>query len=612
LFSSKGIDIAKTTTTRTPNYRLNTIPKYAGLLRSDVPSVAVPIVKINRYREMLPIWDVNWDHSTIILSINKAYSPLDDFILIERTNPVVKQTQGLFALSLAWDFTNLTARTPFAYSPDNFVYNYTEDTSEELPHQPEERHEYATELPGGHRALDNIEVLSKDLSSKDQAELYFRQEWPACKAFIDRFEEWLQENFFKLTLNCLNKLRPEERLQPPIYQPQVIPERLFEYSSGLPEEPEPHWHDEQISDDLTVTLTCVLCRLSGEWLVAGRLLPSEDGLWVHCNCAIWSNEVREDEHGGILNFFGAMSKAKKSKCKTCARTGATLACAGRKCAASFHFPCALTTGVVFTNSQGIRALYCRDCMQPRDMEHSLSTSQLTGSTHRKLYLTKGKKFLKKPSFQRNAFNRIGPVILCEIPEEGVHELFVSLRRTFLANERVLLRCEKTPEGAYQIKRVSQALDTRGDLISSSDFITDLWPVVHKGESFVLKSAADYFGYNLLSRFLPPLPETNHYHTLKEKNSRSLADVLSHLHPVSVGASVLQPFATHKSQSRKIRPLKSSKARNVYFDESLAASLKNEVALATEYRKYLKNPLRSMQLEVLMSSIHGLGLFANVE
>lgn len=583
------------------------MPKYAGLLRSDVPKVTVPIVKINRYRDILPLWDSNWDHSSICLSISKAFFPFEDFILIERTNPVHLQTQGLFAYSLACDFDNLTDRTLNPYSADNFIYNYTEAVPSDNSLSEVNCNELP-DVPMAGRGLESIDVLSRDLNSKDQAELYVKLEWPACKAFVNRFENWLQTNFFKLTLNCLNKHKPEVTLPAPIYQPPTIPDRQFDYSMML-ENTDSYWEDTQVETDLTVSLTCILCKQSGEWHIAGRLLPSEDGFWVHCNCAIWSNEVREDESGGILNFFPALSKAKKTKCKSCLRTGATLVCAGRKCTATYHFPCALKAGVVFTNALPFRTVSCRECVM--GLANSLTCTQLSSLTHRRLYITKGKKFLKKPAFQRNAFNRIGPVILCEIPEEGVHELFVSLRRTFIEGSRVLVRCEKSLDGQYQIRRVSQALDTRGDLLCSSEFISELWPMLQKGESFVLKSAADFFGYNLLTKFLPPLPETDHYHTLKERNSRSLSEVLSNLQPVSVGSSVLQPYVHHKAQSRKIRPIKPSSFKNVYYDESLT-NYKNEVALATEYRKYLKNPARKAQLEVLMSNIHGLGLFANVE
>ncbi|CAN0055172.1 unnamed protein product, partial [Laminaria digitata] len=36
---------------------------------------------------------------------------------------------------------------------------------------------------------------------------------------------------------------------------------------------------------------CCLCKFVGDGAETGRLLPLDDGTWVHTHCGLWSSEV---------------------------------------------------------------------------------------------------------------------------------------------------------------------------------------------------------------------------------------------------------------------------------------------------------------------------------
>eukprot|EP00550_Attheya_septentrionalis_P001541 CAMPEP_0198291046 /NCGR_PEP_ID=MMETSP1449-20131203/8703_1 /TAXON_ID=420275 /ORGANISM="Attheya septentrionalis, Strain CCMP2084" /LENGTH=1902 /DNA_ID=CAMNT_0043989637 /DNA_START=351 /DNA_END=6059 /DNA_ORIENTATION=+ len=84
----------------------------------------------------------------------------------------------------------------------------------------------------------------------------------------------------------------------------------------------------------------------------GRLIPFEDGLWVHSNCALWSSEVWESPNDGLIHEFDkARNRGGKLKCFGCGRPGATLGCNKQNCAYNYHFACSTAAGAVLTSSQ---------------------------------------------------------------------------------------------------------------------------------------------------------------------------------------------------------------------------------------------------------------------
>jgi len=45
--------------------------------------------------------------------------------------------------------------------------------------------------------------------------------------------------------------------------------------------------------------------------MCGRLLNFDVDKWVHANCALWTNEVKEHSDGALKNFLQAYKKAQQ-------------------------------------------------------------------------------------------------------------------------------------------------------------------------------------------------------------------------------------------------------------------------------------------------------------
>ena len=55
-------------------------------------------------------------------------------------------------------------------------------------------------------------------------------------------------------------------------------------------------------------LTCLLCKLKGEFTVTGRLIPYKLNMYVHTSCAIWTDEVFDIDDQQIINFYQQQKK----------------------------------------------------------------------------------------------------------------------------------------------------------------------------------------------------------------------------------------------------------------------------------------------------------------
>ena len=55
-------------------------------------------------------------------------------------------------------------------------------------------------------------------------------------------------------------------------------------------------------------LTCLLCKLKGEFTVTGRLIPYKLNMYVHTSCALWTDEVFDIDDGQIINFYQQQKK----------------------------------------------------------------------------------------------------------------------------------------------------------------------------------------------------------------------------------------------------------------------------------------------------------------
>lgn len=363
--------------------------------------------------------------------------------------------------------------------------------------------------------------------------------------------------------------------------------------------------DDQVDNDKTGSLNCVLCKQNGERKVSGRLLPTDEGVWIHANCAFWSSDVKDDDCG-LVNLSSALVKAKKSKCRECGQTGASLICVAKKCHHAYHFPCALLGRAQLLEN---KAILCISCPMPREINGKpKSVGDLASFTQRKFYISKNKKFAKKPFFIRKVFNRIGSLILVEIPDEYEQKL-TSFRKFWFNNQRSLLKNENI-DNTYKISLVTDA-DYNTVELFTSEHIEDLWENLKRGESFILKSANDFFGFSMLSHFIAPMPETSHYKNIKENKPKSLLEILSQLKPSQYGASSMAPFEKHKKTPKEM-PKGSINHKSVNYEDSNLSEVKTETSLVSDYRKYKKNPIRDKNLEVMQSNIHGLGLFSHID
>lgn len=161
-----------------------------------------------------------------------------------------------------------------------------------------------------------------------------------------------------------------------------------------------------------------------------------------------------------------------------------------------------------------------------------------------------------------------------------------------------MQCEKRGK----VFRIS----ANGETIKESENIEKLKDAFKRDFSFVLRTTSDFFGYGVISHFLPPPVETPHYTPIKQQY-RSLEDELKLLEASQFGASILAPFIPVEHKPYII----ARKTGATNYDESTNVTKKSENALFFEYKKFKKNPMND-SLEILSSSIHGFGLFTTVD
>ncbi|EEC19912.1 hypothetical protein IscW_ISCW023206 [Ixodes scapularis] len=103
------------------------------------------------------------------------------------------------------------------------------------------------------------------------------------------------------------------------------------------------------------TRRCILCHVVGDGETNGpaRLLNLDVDMWVHLNCALWSQEVYETVNGALMNVASACRRAVLLTCCCCQRTGASLRCFRLRCTAAYHFPCAAKDGCSFFKDKTI-------------------------------------------------------------------------------------------------------------------------------------------------------------------------------------------------------------------------------------------------------------------
>ena len=101
----------------------------------------------------------------------------------------------------------------------------------------------------------------------------------------------------------------------------------------------------------------------GHFLLGPLLGPFQQDrsvVWVHENCGAYSPRVDEEINpNGSSRFFGlvdTVTQSAKRKCRTCARTGASVQCVS--CAHCYHVPCASAGGWDFARADQGKIFYC--------------------------------------------------------------------------------------------------------------------------------------------------------------------------------------------------------------------------------------------------------------
>uniref|UniRef100_A0A0N5AVU6 Histone-lysine N-methyltransferase n=1 Tax=Syphacia muris TaxID=451379 RepID=A0A0N5AVU6_9BILA len=93
------------------------------------------------------------------------------------------------------------------------------------------------------------------------------------------------------------------------------------------------------------TRKCEFCSGFGDGEVdtCGRLINVDANVWVHVNCALWSQEVYECSSGALRNVEEALRRASVVNCMHCGKIGASVRCYKLNCNSHFHLPCAMKT-----------------------------------------------------------------------------------------------------------------------------------------------------------------------------------------------------------------------------------------------------------------------------
>lgn len=247
-----------------------------------------------------------------------------------------------------------------------------------------------------------------------------------------------------------------------------------------------------------------------------------------------------------------------------------------------------------------KGILCETCPVPKDITKCITLDTLKKTNKEKIIISRSKKNLRKPSFVPEKFNRIGSLILYEISQDK----FLSYRLANIHNQRKLLKCEKK-DNYYIISIVNTTLEVTHELYRVQE-LEDLWPLLKKGDSFVLKSASDFFGCGLSTNFSSVIINPEYYSSIKE--NKTVLEKIAVLKPPLSGGSKLSPYTKHMLPNKSSRTHISQKSAG--YEENPEG--KNETILVSEYRKYKKTADRDGSLEVLQSHIHGLGLFTTVE
>lgn len=160
--------------------------------------------------------------------------------------------------------------------------------------------------------------------------------------------------------------------------------------------------------------------------MCGRLLNFDVDKWVHANCALWTNEVKEHSDGALKNFLQAYKKAQQQVCKHCSKTGATIGCMIASCKDKYHFPCLLKSNGFFTDSKTVLCKRCWDIISTsNDTEIIMKMQHLylvdNFKTDRRLFVSLSKQEGGQIDLGGECYNRFGSFILVKLDTNNANE-----------------------------------------------------------------------------------------------------------------------------------------------------------------------------------------------
>ncbi|KAK8781094.1 hypothetical protein V5799_017565, partial [Amblyomma americanum] len=168
------------------------------------------------------------------------------------------------------------------------------------------------------------------------------------------------------------------------------------------------------------TRQCILCHDigDGETNGAARLLNLDVDLWVHLNCALWSQEVYETCNGALMNVASACRRALLLTCSRCHRTGASLHCFRLRCTAAYHFPCASKDGCSFFKDKSIL------CPQHTPRVPNLENVLESMAVFRRVYINRDEHKQVASMIHKGEQNllRVGSLIFLSIGQLLPHQL----------------------------------------------------------------------------------------------------------------------------------------------------------------------------------------------
>lgn len=166
------------------------------------------------------------------------------------------------------------------------------------------------------------------------------------------------------------------------------------------------------------TRCCIFCGQLGDGNGEGpsRLLNMDIDKWIHCNCALWSNEVYEGFNGALINVDLAYQRAMNCECVKCGKIGASIRCFKSRCNNSYHFPCAIEEKCFFYSN---KAFYC-----PGHNCKNLAPNVVSFIIDRRIYVHRdeAKQIAAMLHEGDNNVLRIGSLILYSIGQLLPHQL----------------------------------------------------------------------------------------------------------------------------------------------------------------------------------------------